>query len=81
MVGTRLLITGGSGFIGREVVARFQRANWEVLSLDHTNHHNLQFESRADLLENPSGLVDVIREYRPNTIIHLAAKSSISLSW
>jgi nucleoside-diphosphate-sugar epimerase len=77
----RLLITGGSGFMGREVAARFNAEKWEILSLDHNYHPDLEFDSRNDLLGDPNGLLDLMKEYKPHAIIHLAAKSSILESW
>ncbi len=70
----RIVVTGGSGVIGRELLGRLVAGGAEVMSLDREplpdrlarRVHQVQ----VDLSE---GGMDEIREFRPDTIYHLAA--------
>eukprot|EP00057_Strongylocentrotus_purpuratus_P006361 XP_011660835.1 PREDICTED: methionine adenosyltransferase 2 subunit beta isoform X4 [Strongylocentrotus purpuratus] len=67
----KVLITGASGLLGREVLKTFQASGWDVLGLAYTRaKDNLK---KVDLTDTEP-LQDVIKEYQPDVVIHAAAE-------
>jgi GDP-L-fucose synthase len=64
LAGRRLWVTGGNGFLGRQVCAELRRRGAEVLAPP---------SSDLDLLD-PSAAARFIREQRPEGVLHLAAR-------
>ena len=64
--GTRILVTGASGFIGRRIVSQLESAN-----RDH-----LAWTRDVGDLQNKSDVLARLNVYKPNVILHLAARSS-----
>ena len=65
----KLLVTGGSGFLGRRVVAHFEKLGWQVLTPGH-----------KDLdITDANALWVWFRENRPDAVIHTAAVSDTGL--
>ncbi len=62
--GKRVWITGGHGFLGRAVIAEFQRRGAEVLATR---------SSEVDLLD-PAAATRLLRAERPDGVVHLAAR-------
>ncbi|MDA7523746.1 NAD(P)-dependent oxidoreductase [Akkermansiaceae bacterium] len=72
--GRRVLVTGGSGVIGRELLARLAKYNCDVLNLDRVDlvgdfgdrieHHTVDIAFDG---------MDLIREFDPHVILHLSA--------
>ncbi|GLH72512.1 GDP-L-fucose synthase [Geothrix limicola] len=60
----RIWVTGGHGFLGRQVVTELERRGAHVLATR---------SSEVDLMD-PSAAQRFIREQRPNGVIHLAAR-------
>ena len=87
-----ILITGGAGFIGSAVVRHFiSSLNCPVVVVDKLTYAgNLQ--SLRDVKNDPlfsfeqidichlSELLRIFNEYRPDTVIHLAAESHVDRS-
>jgi len=88
----RILITGGAGFIGSTLVRQcLKQDELTVINLDSLTYagHVL---SLADVAQNPrhvfvegdiadaSLVADVLREYRPQAIMHLAAETHVDRS-
>lgn len=73
----RLLITGGSGFIGLNAVDYFLPRAQALLNLDRKApeppHHRV-FWQKADLLD-ATGLVERVSAFQPTHVLHLAARS------
>lgn len=65
----KLLITGGSGFLGRRVAAHFEKLGWQVLA---PRHGELDITDAA-------GVAAWFREHRPQAVIHTAAVSDTGL--
>ena len=61
----KVLVTGGSGFVGKRAVAYFESLGWEVLSPGHRE---------LDITDLP-GLKQWFRENRPEAVFHTAAVS------
>lgn len=87
----RLLVTGGAGFIGSNLVRYLVQAGHQVLNLDNLTYAG-NLDSLADLSENPRHQfrrVDIadpaaVREafagFRPEGVMHLAAESHVDRS-
>ncbi len=64
-VGTTILVTGGSGFLGRHVVARLRRAGATRIFVPRSAEYDLRREDHV------TRLLDVVR---PSLVVHLAAR-------
>lgn len=87
----RLLITGGCGFIGSNLVRMAIKSGHQVLNLDSLtyagNPNSLaDIESNANYrfaqvdITNAAAVGASITDYRPNAIMHLAAESHVDRS-
>ena len=65
----KLLITGGSGFLGRRTAAYFQAMGWRVLAPSH---------GQLDITDE-NGILEWFRENSPDAVIHTAAVSDTGL--
>jgi len=75
------LITGASGFVGPHVAAEMARSGWTVWTLDRsTQRHNAMRSVRADLGERDH-VRRAVEDAQPDVVIHLAAQSSVPLSF
>jgi len=77
---TRLLITGGSGFIGTNAVEYFSNTGLhEVLNIDiapPANELHGRFWQQIDLLDDKA-LRETIIDFDPHFVIHLAARTDL----
>jgi len=64
----RVLLTGLDGFTGRHLAVELRTASYTVQGLTATDG------SSVDLLD-AAAVLDVVREYQPQAVIHLAAQS------
>lgn len=80
----RVLVTGGAGYIGSHTCKELARDGHEVITYDNlsTGHRSLvkwgAFE-HGDILDL-ARLREVMRRYRPDGVIHFAAKSQVGES-
>lgn len=75
----RILITGGSGFIGTNIVEYF-RHHHEVLSIDVNPpqvHSHIHLWQKGNILESDF-LYTAFLDFQPEWVVHLAAKTDLS---
>jgi GlcNAc-P-P-Und epimerase len=75
----RALITGGSGFIGTNLVNRFLEKGWDVLNLDVTEPRNQQHSSywkKSDILDRDH-IIETFSDFRPQVVLHMAARTDL----
>lgn len=80
----RILVTGGAGYIGSHVVKALGEAGYEVLSYDNLSTGNRWAVLYGDLvigdLADKERLTEVVREFRPDGVIHFAASIEVAES-
>ena len=75
----RVFITGGSGFIGTNLVENFLQDGWEIANFDREPPRN----PKHDLLflegdiRNREALIAAVRDFRPGLVVHLAARTDL----
>lgn len=75
----RILITGGSGFIGTNLVEFYLGKGWDVLSLDSASPRNEKHKicfRQVDIL-NRQDLLQVFKDFNPHYLVHLAARTDL----
>lgn len=75
----KILITGGSGFIGTNLVAYFCSKNHEVINLDINSPKNklyLKNWVKGDIL-NLSDIKSCFNTFNPEYVVHLAARTDL----
>ena len=77
----RILITGGSGFIGTNLVNTLcKNTDIELLNIDIVPpkiKEHIRFWKDTDLC-NKSALTDTIKNFSPDYVIHLAARTDLN---
>ena len=78
----RALITGGSGFVGRHLIRSLQTRKFEVAVLASGEFENLPDVASYQVdIRDAVPVRSVLRDFRPDHVYHLAAISSVGLSW
>jgi nucleoside-diphosphate-sugar epimerase len=75
----RILVTGGSGFIGTNLIDYYKKYNYTILNIDINsplNKEQLDFYKKVDILDREN-LIKTTQEFKPDYIIHLAAKADL----
>ena len=89
----KVIITGGSGFIGSHIAEMLVNSGNNVLAID--NFSTGKIENIAELLEKYPGKMQVqegdinilhfmnriFNEYKPKYVVHLAAQAAITTAW
>lgn len=79
----KALIIGAGGFVGNYIIKHFQNdLSWqvEVTKMEHENIGSEVKTYNLDILDI-SQIKQVLNASRPDYIVHLAAQSSVALSW
>lgn len=74
-----IIITGGSGFIGTNLVEHFSEQGWQVMNLDIApprNPRHLHLWQKVDLL-NRESLIRAIAQFAPTYLLHFAARTDL----
>ena len=77
--GRRILVTGGSGFIGTNIVERFVTDGNTVLNVDIAapkDPRQVPFWRMVDIMD-PAALDEAFAAFRPDVVIHLAARADL----
>src|SRR5947207_12231689 len=79
----RSLITGGTGFVGRHLVSFLQRKSSHIAVLASGGSNGAMNEAECLEVDVPDAdqVRHAIHSFRPTQIYHLAAISSVPLSW
>ena len=93
---SKILVTGSSGFIGFHVCYKLLKHRYKILGLDnHNNYYDPKLkQKRLNLLKkfnnfrflkidikNKKKIHNILKKYRPITIIHLAAQAGVRYSF
>jgi len=70
-----ILVTGGSGFIGTNLILELKKTNAKIINL--TRHPpQIDVKTYNFDISNKEKLNDVLKKENPNYVMHLAALSS-----
>lgn len=75
----RILITGGSGFIGTNLVAHCSAAGYEVLNVDMRPPRLAAAPGsfiEADVLDR-ARMIALMRDFNPHYLVHLGARTDL----
>ena len=77
----KILVTGGSGFIGTNLIDTLLKNNYSVLNIDikapNKREHDVYWK-KCDVL-NLSKMKDAFKEFNPEYVVHLAARTDTEL--
>lgn len=79
----RILVVGGAGFVGKYLIDHLVQNGWSVCvsKLSHERYTGTGVCVRdLDILDK-SAILALLKECEPDGIFHLAAQSSVGLSW
>lgn len=78
----KVLITGAAGFVGSHLITHLKSLNWDVSAacLPHEHIDIVVPVYEMDIL-NPATISEILEQTKPDYIFHLAAQSSVALSW
>ncbi len=83
--GKSVLITGGAGYIGSHLAVLLQEEGYQVTIFDNLSTGNANLISGVNLIVgdilNTTALITVLKKHLVNSVIHLAAKSSVPESF
>jgi len=78
------LVTGASGFIGRQVVQELIRQDWQVTSVSRNTNSDPTYDNLENVkldLHNPANVAAFFEVYRPTYLVHLAWEATPGKFW
>ena len=75
----RVMITGGSGFIGTNLVSLYLAKGWRVLNVDIAaprNSEHVAYWQNVSILDS-SALDIAVQGFRPELVLHMAARTDL----
>ena len=76
----KILITGGSGFIGTNLIETLRKTDAEILSIDMVEpklkEHRILWK-QVDIREK-NALMTTVKDFQPEYVIHLAARTDLN---
>lgn len=79
----KIIITGVNGFVAKYFIEYLKQNNidFDILGLDIASESDLDIKYKKVDLTNKSEVYELLNEYKPDYILHLASISSVSQSW
>ncbi|MDN3643796.1 NAD(P)-dependent oxidoreductase [Lutimonas halocynthiae] len=75
----RILVTGGSGFIGTNLIEYYKKKGHSLLNLDidrPLNKEQSDVYAKIDILDREK-FINKVQDFKPDYVIHLAAKADL----
>ena len=83
----RILVTGGSGFIGINFISKMLSKGHLVHNLDNLSLFRKDFNKKSQKytfnkvdIRNKNSLNEIINEFKPDKVVHLAAETHVDKS-
>jgi nucleoside-diphosphate-sugar epimerase len=81
-MGSRLVVTGGSGFIGRYAIQEALKSGFQVLNIDLVGPDIAEtgFDTIIADIRDENRMGEIFESFSPTHVLHLAAETDISLA-
>ena len=83
MSSKKILIFGGSGYVGSKLIVELLKNKFEIINYDlnlygknHLPFNKKKFKQITGDIRNVKKITHVVKNYKPDTIIHLACISN-----
>ncbi|MGC8622143.1 MAG: NAD-dependent epimerase/dehydratase family protein [Caldisphaera sp.] len=83
----KILLTGATGFIGKELVSKLLKQGYEIHTIERYVTGRYSLDQKDSVIKHYANLTDynrvrtIVKEVQPNAVIHLAAISAVSFSY
>ena len=76
----KILVTGGSGFLGSEIIKKLIHNNFDVYNLDLIKNENAKVNNFQINILDKNNIENIFKKYNFDIVIHSCAKVPISKS-
>ena len=76
----KILVTGGSGFIGTNFINFLQKKQFSICNIDINEPQNIEhsrYFERIDI-NNYESLLSAMMDFQPDYVVHLAARTDLN---